>query len=503
VARLLVLFLLAVPLLGQDAAAVALLVNEPAIDAAALAKHIASSQALTRATAARVALVRDVTDALPALREVIATESNAEAAREQVRALALLGTADDVALAAKQLPRFPASLDSDFANAVLRRGAVLGTALYLQHRPTLRSPDATVRLALWGRSALATAAVAQFVGVGDASAFRAILEEPDFDLNIGVLGAALGAESPAIRTEAVWYLVRRYAVETGGVPESAEVPVESASVEEAFGREVLRRMRGGEAASRPEWLQWLGTAEGRNRVPDGKPVLRHLSLDEQNALAGDEPEDPVHHPPTHHPVAEPAFSIPIRLPSGLADAILARARCSYGWIGVAAATVDRAGRVQSLDLSEVLGDARCKSALNTMLRLSLGEPDTILAPLTARGIQQVKGDRAGCFDQGAPGATSGTPLRIQGAVKQPKPWKEVEPEYPRDLKIEASEIVIAEAVITKVGCVRDLRLVARSNYPQLNSSALLALSKWKFKPATLDGQPVDVILKITIHFRPN
>ncbi|HEY0155814.1 MAG TPA: energy transducer TonB [Thermoanaerobaculia bacterium] len=502
-ARLLLLALLAVPLLGQDAAAVALLVNEPSVDAAQLAKQLASRDPLTRATAARVVLVRGVTDALPALREVLAAETNAEAAREQVRALALLGTADDVALAAKQLPRFPSSLDSDFARAVLRRGAPSGTALYLQHRPSLRSPDAAVRLALWGRSSLATAAAAQLVGAGDARMLRSLLEEQNFELDAGVLGAALGADSPAIRTEAVWYGVRRYAVETDKVPETAAVAVEGASPEEAFGREVLRRMRGGEPVSRPEWLAWLRTVEGRARVPGGKPVLRHLGLEEQEALKDERLAalPPAPSSEGSRPVGPSPFRLYPSLPTGLGAQLLAATQCKSDWLGTAVATVDRTGRVQTVDATGVQTTPACRTAVETMLRLSLADPSSIDAPLSSPAIQLVRAAGEACFDEGAPGGDPPGLYQTGGDVKPPVVTRRVSPRFAKSATGgPPRQVVILEGIVSRTGCLRTVSVVKGAPAPELNAAALQAVAKWKFDPATLDGRPVDAIFHFSIQF---
>src|SRR5688500_6011911 len=91
------LLVVSVPVFAQDAVAIALHVNEPVIDAAVLAKAIADGDPLSRATAARVTTVRGVTGVLANVREALAAETNAEAAREQVRALSILGTEEDVA----------------------------------------------------------------------------------------------------------------------------------------------------------------------------------------------------------------------------------------------------------------------------------------------------------------------------------------------------------------------------------------------------------------------
>ena len=63
---------------GQDAATVALEKKD-------LAAALKSADALTRATAARVALVKSKTELVPALREALSAEKDALAAREGVR----------------------------------------------------------------------------------------------------------------------------------------------------------------------------------------------------------------------------------------------------------------------------------------------------------------------------------------------------------------------------------------------------------------------------------
>lgn len=65
----------------------------------------------------------------------------------------------------------------------------------------------------------------------------------------------------------------------------------------------------------------------------------------------------------------------------------------------------------------------------------------------------------------------------------------------------ADSLVIVESVISRTGCVRSARLVAQSPFPELNTAALLAVSQWKFDPATVEGKPVDVVFNLTINFQ--
>jgi TonB family protein len=503
----LLLFLLSVAAHAQTAAEVALLVNEAAIDAAPLATHVASKDALTRATAARIVTVRGVTALLPQVREALAAEANAEAAREQIRALALLGNDEDIAFAAKQLPRYPASLDSDFTEAIARRGAPQATALYLKYLPELRHPLPGVRFALWGRTPLIAVTASRFLAVNDARAFDELLDAllaAQLALDAGIVTAALRSDDASIRTETIWYLAEGFAADPSRLPAVAEREGAMAT-DERFGREVLRRMRGGEFRERPEWLAWLRTFEGRNRFAAGKPQLRFLTLAEQKALRADDERPTDVAAPAHSNVRQPSFTIPLLLPPGLGAQLLSKARCRDSWIGVVDATVDRTGRVQAVDSSRVHTNRACRRALDTMLRLSFAAPVLLAGPLTTSELQVTKPADSDCVDD-VPAGVRRTQLRRPGGdVKGPIVVRRVEPVFPMEarnaMKAERAATVVAEAVISSTGCVRDMKILSQALSPQLNTAVILALAKWKFKPGTLDGQPVDVLFNLTVSFK--
>ncbi|HEX6158659.1 MAG TPA: hypothetical protein VF111_00740, partial [Thermoanaerobaculia bacterium] len=126
-------FLVALPLLAEDPAAIARRVHDASVEPAPLIDALRSNDGIARATAARVALVRNVTAAVPALREALAKETHHDAAREEVRALVLLGSDEDVAFAAQQLPRYPTSIDGEFGDAMARIGGQRAIDLYFRH----------------------------------------------------------------------------------------------------------------------------------------------------------------------------------------------------------------------------------------------------------------------------------------------------------------------------------------------------------------------------------
>ena len=509
--RLISLMLFAASAFAQDAATVALTPGK--VD---LAVALKSMDALTRATAARVALVQNRVDLLPALRESLAAERDATAAREQMRAVVLLGTDDDVALAASQLPRFPASIDGDFNEAVGRIGAPRATALYFKHVGKLRSRSPAVRLSLWGRPALATATASRFLASGHDAGYAAVLEEAlagGVALEPGVLTAALGSTSDGIISHTIWHLVAFYAFDPTRIPPALHAPAtaqrEQASTGEQFGRELLRRMLGAKPVERPEYAALLRSDEGHDLMPRSDDARRLLTPAESKAIDGDSEKAPPGAPVVSRssPVRTPDFRLTVALPAGLAEAILKKKRCTESWIGLAQATVDRAGRVQKLDLKDVGVSSFCKPALESMLSLSLAEPSTITAQTEGAHLLLVKPQSGSvCFDELPPDESTGRrgALRTGGSVKAPQVVRRVAPAFPENVRREmgdGSVLVIMETVISRTGCVRDIRLIAQSPWPELNAAALLALSQWQFQPGTADGVPVDVILSLTINFK--
>lgn len=508
--------LLTAPLFAQDAASVALLVTEENFDA--LRPALTSTDALTRAAAARVVLVRGLETRVAELRDILAAEKDAVAAREQMRAIVLLGTDEDVAFAASQRSRFPASIDGDFAEAIGRIGAPRATSLYLKHVAGSRDPAPSMRLALWGRSSMASGTASRLMAARDLRGFRDLMKaaaEASLVLDNGVVTAALDSPSNEIVTDAVWYLAELYAFDPSQLPaslrEKASAPREGASVDEALGREIVRRMLGAKFVERKEFQEWLRLPPACHRfTPKTKDLRRFLTLGEQNALDRVDPTVPRGPVGTHtsETVREPEFMLPILLPDGLADAILRKTRCIDAWIGVIRATVDRAGRVQTLDLTGVDATGGCARAVEAMLRLSLAKPERIISPLVTANVLTVKPrGRALCFDED-PVVDQIVPrdlLRFGSAgVTAPKVVKRVEPKFPASVRNEmrgGNVVLVVESVITRTGCVREIHLVKQTPWPALNTAAVLALSEWKFKPGALDGVPVDVIFNLSVNFK--
>jgi protein TonB len=119
------------------------------------------------------------------------------------------------------------------------------------------------------------------------------------------------------------------------------------------------------------------------------------------------------------------------------------------------------------------------------------------------------GDGEGAVDgvEGGTGTRIGDPgptdqlLRPGGDVHAPVLVRRVEPIYPeaaRKARLEGD--VVLEAIITSTGEIEEVRIV-KSEGPFLDASARDAVERWKYRPATLNGRAVRVLLTVTIRFR--
>jgi TonB family protein len=88
----------------------------------------------------------------------------------------------------------------------------------------------------------------------------------------------------------------------------------------------------------------------------------------------------------------------------------------------------------------------------------------------------------------------------QGDVSAPQPTLKVDPAYPAELMRDRVEgTVTLYAVIHKDGTVGEVQ-VLRGLEQRLDENARVALSRWKFRPATKNGSAVDLEAVVQIPF---
>lgn len=94
------------------------------------------------------------------------------------------------------------------------------------------------------------------------------------------------------------------------------------------------------------------------------------------------------------------------------------------------------------------------------------------------------------------------PLRVGSRLQAPNRVAYVAPLYPPiALAARKSGLVILEAVIDENGSVRDVK-VLRSD-PLFDRAAMDAVKQWRFTPTLLNGQPVPIVMTVTVGFTPN
>jgi protein TonB len=81
-------------------------------------------------------------------------------------------------------------------------------------------------------------------------------------------------------------------------------------------------------------------------------------------------------------------------------------------------------------------------------------------------------------------------------VRQPLP---VYPPLARQTRV--SGVVRLIGIIASDGTIKELKVI--SGHPLLVRSALDAVSRWIYHPTLLNGQPVEVIAPIDVHFKLN
>jgi periplasmic protein TonB len=91
------------------------------------------------------------------------------------------------------------------------------------------------------------------------------------------------------------------------------------------------------------------------------------------------------------------------------------------------------------------------------------------------------------------------PVRPGGQIQPPRRIVNVAPVYPaiaQSARVEGT--VEIEALIGEDGKVRNVKLL--SGTPLLNDAALTAVRQWVFTPTRLNGEPVAVIMTVTVVF---
>ena len=100
----------------------------------------------------------------------------------------------------------------------------------------------------------------------------------------------------------------------------------------------------------------------------------------------------------------------------------------------------------------------------------------------------------------APPPPAAAPVRVGGAVMEPRRLKDVPPAYPEVAVLgHLQGVVVVECVIDPAGRVVNAR--ALRGMPVFDDAAVAAVRQWVFAPTLLNGVPVSIVMDVTVRFR--
>jgi len=130
------------------------------------------------------------------------------------------------------------------------------------------------------------------------------------------------------------------------------------------------------------------------------------------------------------------------------------------------------------------------------------EPVRDPQPLTVADLPS-PGDVAGLLEDvlpGPPGPVAAA-IRAGTGISEPRKIHDVLPLYPEEARMARVQgTVILDVTLDEGGLVRDIR-VLKPLAEGLTEAAIAAVKQWRYEPSRLDGEPVSVLMTVTVTFR--
>ena len=91
------------------------------------------------------------------------------------------------------------------------------------------------------------------------------------------------------------------------------------------------------------------------------------------------------------------------------------------------------------------------------------------------------------------------PMRVGGNIKTPTKTRDVRPTYPPIAQSAMVQgVVIVEAIIDATGKIAASRVLR--SIPLLDEAALASVNQWEFTPTLMNGEPVPIMMTVTVNF---
>lgn len=485
-----------------------------------------------RSMAARFVGIRKVTHLEPVVREALRGETDLFAAREQVRALGILGAGPsdpDLLDAARRLDHRIAWVVTE---TLVRHHRVGGLRTYLDDLRTLAPARSLLEWVIEEGTRLDPGARhelgLEFLEASDAEGWRSLLatgDEDGYPIDRDLLLSALRHADPTIRDSTVWVLIARLPGNAPANPGEWLAAVDEGQTkgdratenpEAAFGRRVLGRILGRPSEDDEAWALFLrdapssrldswhvaGAAASYLMKKELKSLQKRYKQRYGLALPG-RPKRSLPPPPS----IGSAIRVVSDYPRGLVPDLIRVTGCQAP-VGAPAlveadVTYGADGRpIMVKLLSRPPGDA-CLDLATGLLAASLPPSRQLPKPeAVERLVLFVEKGWLQTLDELSYEDTPGyiTAPGEQPAVTAPKRIRFVKPVYPEEARQARAEgKVIMELVATAEGIVKGLH-VLKVTHTAFYRSALWAVARWRYEPARIHGRPVPVFLTVIVEF---
>ncbi|MDE3196952.1 MAG: TonB family protein [Acidobacteriota bacterium] len=92
-------------------------------------------------------------------------------------------------------------------------------------------------------------------------------------------------------------------------------------------------------------------------------------------------------------------------------------------------------------------------------------------------------------------------IRVGGNIQAAALIRQVRPSYPPDLKAAGVQGTVSlQAIVAKDGSIQSLSSISGSIDRGLVTAAMDAVSQWRYRPTLLNGEPIEVMTTIDVHF---
>jgi protein TonB len=93
------------------------------------------------------------------------------------------------------------------------------------------------------------------------------------------------------------------------------------------------------------------------------------------------------------------------------------------------------------------------------------------------------------------------PVRVGGNIRPPRKVRDVRPVYPTSMHAAGrTGVVPIEAIIGRDGLVSTVRVLSAQVHPDFAIAAVDAVRQWRFTPTLLNGEPVEVVMTVSVRF---